>query len=80
MALRDNWDLVKVDIMSDICYAKFHQNPELLELLLATGSKKLVEGNTWGDTFWGVCHGEGANMLGKILMAIRDREKKQEMI
>jgi hypothetical protein len=47
----------------------------LKQLLLATGDKELIEGNTWGDTFWGVCNGIGQNHLGKILMAKRTELK-----
>ncbi len=51
--------------------SKFTRHFDLREKLLATGDRKLVEGNTWGDTFWGVCRGNGKNHLGKILMKIR---------
>ena len=57
--------------MYEVCYAKFIQNPRLAKWLIETGDEILVEGNTWNDKFWGVCNGEGANNLGKILMAIR---------
>ena len=36
---------------------------------------EIVEENTWGDTFWGVCKGVGENHLGKLLMEIRDANK-----
>jgi predicted NAD-dependent protein-ADP-ribosyltransferase YbiA (DUF1768 family) len=32
----------------------------------------LIEENTWGDTFWGICKGQGENHLGRLLMQIRD--------
>ena len=48
------------------------QVPELREKLLATGDEELIEGNWWNDKFWGVCKGEGCNMLGLILMEVRD--------
>ena len=41
-------------------------------MLLATGEEYLVEGNTWGDKYWGVCGGIGLNHLGKLLMQVRD--------
>ena len=72
LVLRADWDDVKVDVMYLICMNKFYQNPELEELLLATGDEELVEGNHWGDTFWGVCNGVGENKLGKILMMVRE--------
>ena len=70
--LRDDWDDVKLAIMADLVWLKF-QHADLRELLLDTGSQELIEGNTWGDTFWGVCNGVGENHLGKILMNVRQR-------
>lgn len=70
--LRDDWEDVKLGIMEVINEAKF-QYPDLRDKLLATGDRQLVEGNTWGDRFWGVCDGEGENHLGHILMNIRKR-------
>lgn len=71
LVLRPDWDEVKLSVMEDLVRQKF-QHPELAKLLLATGDEELVEGNTWGDTFWGECFGSGANHLGKILMKVRD--------
>lgn len=68
--LRDDWEAVKVEIMYQLLKQKF-SNPELAEQLKATGDKELIEGNTWNDTFWGVCKGTGQNMLGKLLMRVR---------
>lgn len=72
--LRPDWEEVKVGIMEAIVRAKFAQHPELAEKLLATGDKQLIEGNTWGDTCWGVDTrtGRGENHLGKILMKVRE--------
>ena len=69
--LRDDWEDVKIDIMHDVIWAKFTQNPELKEKLLATGDAFLEEGNTWGDRTWGTVNGNGHNYLGKILMDVR---------
>ena len=71
VSLRPDWDKIKVEVMKWVIHQKF-QNPELRQLLLDTGDEELVEGNTWGDTFWGVCNGYGKNMLGKILMEERE--------
>ena len=70
IALRPDWEDVKVDIMYNILKAKF-TNPVLAQKLLATKDEELIEGNTWGDTFWGVCKGKGKNMLGNLLMKVR---------
>ena len=79
--LRPDWEQVKVGLMEEIVRAKFTQNEALKRLLLAAGSKRLVEGNTWGDTFWGVDlrSGRGENHLGVILMRVRDELAKEEM-
>ena len=68
--LRPDWEAVKFDIMRAGLVAKF-SIPELREKLLATGEERLVEGNWWGDRFWGQCKGKGLNMLGLLLMEIR---------
>lgn len=73
--LRDDWEEVKLDIMTEVVSQKFLQHPHLIEMLLQTGDEELVEGNKWGDRFWGVCKGVGENHLGKILMKIRDAYK-----
>ncbi len=71
VALRDDWNNIRVSIMREIVTAKFTQNPDLAKELLATDDAELIEGNTWNDTFWGTCRGKGHNWLGKILMEIR---------
>lgn len=70
--LREDWEQLKVEIMTELVRRKF-QNPDLRQQLLATGDQELVEGNTWNDRFWGVCKGKGENHLGKILMFVRRR-------
>lgn len=71
VVLRKDWESVKIQIMKEICKAKFVQNPELAEKLIETKDAILIEGNTWNDMFWGVCNGKGQNHLGKILMEVR---------
>lgn len=70
---REGWDGMRVDIMRELLRYKFsaEHNPDLRKKLDQTGSSILVEGNSWGDTFWGVYKGEGKNMLGRLLMEIR---------
>ena len=72
--LRPDWEDVKLDVMRKIVYAKFTQNPHLAQWLIDTGKKPLVEGNTWGDVYWGVDlrTGEGENHLGQILSSLRE--------
>lgn len=70
--LRPGWDEIKFDIMYDICYEKFSQNEDLKIKLLDTGEEHLEEGNNWGDKIWGTVKGKGQNLLGKILMEVRE--------
>lgn len=75
--LREDWEDVKTQMMYEICLAKFTQNADLRDKLIATGNKMLVEGNTWGDKVWGCVNGVGENRLGKILMQIREDLKNE---
>lgn len=72
VTLRSDWDKVKDDIMYKVVFAKFEQNPELRDKLIKTYPFEIVERNTWGDTYWGVCNGRGLNKLGKILEKVSD--------
>lgn len=69
--LLPNWDLIKDDLMSEIITAKFTQFPQLRMKLMNTAPAVLIEGNSWGDTYWGV-DGTGENHLGIILMQLRN--------
>lgn len=80
ITIRSDWEEVKYDIMHEIVFAKFSQNPELKAKLLATGIAHLEEGNNHRDQIWGVCppgSGQGRNLLGKILMDVRDTLRGQ---
>lgn len=59
LALRPDWEQVKDTIMLDLLRQKFRQ-PQLRDALLATGDAELIEGNTWGDTYWGCVQRRGA--------------------
>lgn len=80
LRLRPDWEQVKVVVMRHYVREKFMDHPELAAMLLATGDRELIEGNTWGDTFWGVCDGQGENHLGRVLMEVRDELHPQEPI
>ena len=69
--LRSDWDKVKLGIMRELLISKF-QNKSLFAKLLNTGDAVLIEGNSWGDDFWGVCTQRGQNHLGELLMELRD--------
>ena len=71
VSLRPDWESVKVKVMREIVHEKFAQNPDLAQRRSDTGDEYLEEGNTWGDMVWGTVNGQGANLLGQILMAER---------
>jgi ribA/ribD-fused uncharacterized protein len=73
-----NWDEIKDKVMRMALDEKFKQNPDLAAKLVATGDATLIEGNHWGDTYWGICKGVGQNKLGLMLMEIRDGLSKPE--
>lgn len=75
VSLREDWDDIKIRIMKKLLSRKF-TDPELRKKLLSTKDADLIEGNTWGDVFWGQCGGKGRNELGKLLMYIRARQWK----
>lgn len=68
--MRPDWNEKRLQVMRALIRAKFQQNPDLAEKLIAI-KEPIVEDNTWNDTYWGVCNGKGSNHLGKILMTVR---------
>ncbi len=75
--LRADWEEVKDDIMRQAVLAKFQQHAELRGLLLSTGAEEIVE-KTTRDYYWGCgTDGTGQNMLGKILMEVRDKLREE---
>lgn len=72
VTLRPNWVQMKVTAMKTLVNDKFTRHPSLAAKLIATGDEELVEGNAWGDRFWGQSPvGTGRNQLGIILMQVR---------
>ena len=70
--LREDWEAVKDDVMRDAVRAKFTQHKKLANILLSTRDALLIE-HTSNDFYWGDGgDGTGRNMLGHILMEIRD--------
>lgn len=71
--LRKDWNSIKDDVMRCAVFHKFSQHQDLKKLLLSTGTAKLVE-HTESDSYWGDGgNGNGKNMLGKILMEVREQ-------
>lgn len=72
---KGNWEESKRWIMHDIVFAFFKEWSDLRKILLNTDNQELIEGNDWGDKYWGIYNGVGENWLGKILMLVRDELK-----
>ena len=74
--LRSDWEDIKIDIMHKILLNKF-SDPVLKQKLIDTGDAVLIEGNTWGDRFWGYDLNKncGQNHLGLLLMQVREEIK-----
>jgi ribA/ribD-fused uncharacterized protein len=71
IVIRDNWHLIRYEIMANIVFDKYYRNIELRHSLVDTKQKYLEETNHWSDTYWGVCNDRGENKLGKIQMGVR---------
>ncbi len=83
VVLKENWSKIRVPVMMALLHQKF-SHPELKYKLMETDGLELIEGNNWGDTFWGCVwvkewvNGQmvrsewtGENHLGKLLMQLR---------
>ena len=82
----NRYDVVKLGLTS-----KFKQNPELEGYLLGTSGYELVEASPT-DKIWGIGYGEddpdlfyhiglwGENLLGKVLMDIRNDIQKEKNV
>ena len=73
------WSTGKFDRMRAVLRAKFGQHEDLRELLLSTGEARLVESATVDNEvnrLWGEVDGVGRNMLGVILMELRDELRR----
>lgn len=76
--LRADWERVKDEVMRQAVLAKFTQHADLREMLLATGDAVLVE-HTKNDSYWGDGgDGRGRNMLGQILVSVREELRKSK--
>lgn len=78
--IRDDWEDVKVELMRWCLEVKLEQHPEEFgDLLRSTGSLSIVE-RSRKDRFWGAVPRvdgilEGQNVLGKLLMELREQAK-----
>ena len=76
------WSTSKFDRMGAVLRAKFGQHPDLAELLISTGDARLVESASVDNKvnrLWGEVKGVGQNMLGIILMEVREELRAQQI-
>lgn len=79
LRIRNDWMNIRIPVMEYLVRQKFGKNSILREKLIETYPEELIEGNDWGDTFWGMVAEYkdknpmwiGENHLGEILMKIR---------
>lgn len=80
LPLRADWEEVKDDVMRRALRAKFDQHPDLKFILLSTLKEKIVEDSPT-DPYWGWgADQKGKNMLGILLMELRDWYFDQQTI
>ncbi|KAK2760766.1 hypothetical protein FQN54_002002 [Arachnomyces sp. PD_36] len=80
------WERQKYDVVERGTFLKFTQNPDLKRRLLETGERELVEASP-SDRVWGVGFPAGTaernrdswgmNLLGQVLMNVRERLREQ---
>ena len=76
--LREDWEVVRDDVMREAIRAKFTQHEDLRKILLETGDAILVE-HTANDRYWADGgDGSGLNMLGKLLMELREQLRNEQ--
>ena len=79
---RSDWDRVRVRVMRWCLRMKLTQHwPKFSQLLLSTGNRPIVE-DSRKDDFWGAIPTEtntlvGMNVLGRLLMELRDAIKQR---
>jgi ribA/ribD-fused uncharacterized protein len=69
-----DWSQIKYDRMRQVLRAKFTQHEDLRQILLSTGSARIVEAGRVANVVnctWGEVNGKGRNMLGVLLMELR---------
>lgn len=83
---RDDWGKIVVDVMKYCIKVKYDQSPKFREVLNSTKGYSIVEdqtrknnrrGDSWGavlnDGFY-----EGSNLMGRLLMELRDSDGELE--
>jgi N-glycosidase YbiA len=75
--LRADWEQAKDNVMREAVLAKFLRHLDIQQILLSTGDEELIEATT-NDYYWGCgTNKTGKNMLGKILVEVREEIRSQ---
>lgn len=76
--IEKQWNEKRDGVMRTALFAKVLQYPQFKQALLETGDAELIEAAP-RDYYWGEgAKKTGKNMLGKLLMELRDRIKEYE--
>ena len=86
--IKEKWDKECTKVVFAGNMLKFQANPRLLDALLKTGDKELIEASPY-DKIWGIGFSTedagrtsrdrwGQNLLGQILMKIREKLRHQK--
>ncbi|MCM3003597.1 NADAR family protein [Priestia koreensis] len=74
--LRKDWEDIKDEVMRKAVLKKFTTHMDIQKVLLSTEDKVIIE-KTSNDYYWGCGKdGSGKNMLGIILMEVRELLRK----
>lgn len=73
-----NWEAYSLYAMANALQSKFSNR--ILYAQLRAIKEDIVHDNYWGDNYWGVYKGKGKNILGKMLMCIRDNNNDLDIL
>lgn len=79
--VRPGWSEIKFDRMRGVLRAKFTQHEDLRGLLISTQGRELIETakvDNAVNRLWGEVNGKGKNMLGRLLMEVREELADEE--
>ena len=71
-SLREDWHTVRDEVMEKAVRTKFASHPSLSDKLCATGDAEIIEASPMSHHWGAGADGTGKNMLGRILMKIRE--------
>lgn len=66
---REDWELVRTQVMTGVLRAKFTQHPHLADVLVGTADATLLYDDD--SFFWGANGGRGRNWTGRLLELVR---------